>query len=366
MYVAQEHSIYGSSRVCVDNRKDTLYMGAAYTPTWGGVGTSRRDLGSKSFELANHLGNVLVTLSDKPIYKVSSGTVYFNPEVTSISDYYPFGAPIAGRGYSSEAYRFGFNTQEKTDEIAGPGNHNTATFWECDSRLGRRWNLDPKPQIGTSDYVIFRNNPIGFTDVLGDSVWLYATTLPGSSGLFRFGTHTFIVVKTSDDLLHYYVYGPADDRNVLGESPLVRKSRGVGLNGGYTQDKNVINGTDNGDNLNNKFLIDIPLGMSQNDFDKKVISVAESFGNNPGIMYDAFSNDPATGNCNTSTTTILLNSGVTKEKIASIKSQTKGLNWGFGDKKPWTKGEQYNAVQIKNSHDEILRDQKKLDPPGKY
>jgi hypothetical protein len=53
MYVAQEHSIYGSFRVGVDNRKDTLYLGAAYTPTWGGVGTSRRNLGLKSFELAN-------------------------------------------------------------------------------------------------------------------------------------------------------------------------------------------------------------------------------------------------------------------------------------------------------------------------
>jgi hypothetical protein len=144
MYVAQEHSIYGSSRVGVDNRKDTLYMGAAYTPTWGGVGTSRRALGLKSFELANHLGNVLVTISDKPIYNVSSGTIHFNPEITSISDYCPFGAPITGRGYSSETYRFGFNTQEKTNEIAGPGNHNTATFWEYDTRLGRRWNQDPK------------------------------------------------------------------------------------------------------------------------------------------------------------------------------------------------------------------------------
>ncbi len=143
MYVAEEHSIYGSSRVGVDGRKDTLYKAGNYSPSWGGVGTSRRELGLKYFELANHLGNVLVTVSDKPIYKVSSATIFFQPEVTSISDYYPFGAPIHGRGYSSETYRFGFNTQEKTDEIAGPGNHNTATFWEYDGRLGRRWNIDP-------------------------------------------------------------------------------------------------------------------------------------------------------------------------------------------------------------------------------
>jgi len=168
MFVAQEHSIYGSSRVGVDNRKDTLYMSAAYTPTWGGVGTSRRDLGSKSFELANHLGNVLVTISDKPIYKVSSGTIYFQPEITSISDYYPFGAPINGRGYSTEAYRFGYNSQEKTDEIAGPGNHNTATFWEYDSRLGRRWNLDPVYNTDISRYTVNGNNLIYYLDPNGD------------------------------------------------------------------------------------------------------------------------------------------------------------------------------------------------------
>ena len=82
--------------------------------------------------LGNHLGNVLVTVSDKPVYKVSSGTIYFNPEITSISDYYPFGAPIHGRGYSSEAYRFGFNGVEKTNEVAGEGNHYEFKYREYD------------------------------------------------------------------------------------------------------------------------------------------------------------------------------------------------------------------------------------------
>ena len=168
MYVAQEHSIYGSSRVGVDGRKDTLYKAGSYSPAWGGANTSRRALGLKSFELANHLGNVLVTVSDKPVYKISSGVVYFNPEITSISDYYPFGAPIAGRGYSSEAYRFGYNTQEKTDEISGPGNHNTATFWEYDTRLGRRWNQDPVVKPGQSSYACLNNSPIRILDPNGD------------------------------------------------------------------------------------------------------------------------------------------------------------------------------------------------------
>jgi RHS repeat-associated protein len=143
MYVAQEHSIYGSSRVGVDNSKDTLYMSAAYTPTWGGANTFRRALGLKSFELANHLGNVLVTVSDKPVYKVSSTTIFFQPEITSASDYYPFGAPIAGRSFSSGEYRFGFQNQEKDDEIAGEGNAVIYKYRVHNARLGRFLSIDP-------------------------------------------------------------------------------------------------------------------------------------------------------------------------------------------------------------------------------
>ncbi|MDD3876001.1 MAG: hypothetical protein PHT69_05235 [Bacteroidales bacterium] len=65
------------------------------------------------------------------------------------------------------AYRFGFNSQEKTDEIAGTGNHNTAEFWEYDTRTGRRWNIDPIVKYNESGYATFANNPIWFTDPNG-------------------------------------------------------------------------------------------------------------------------------------------------------------------------------------------------------
>jgi hypothetical protein len=65
-------------------------------------------------------------------------------------------------------YRYGFNGQEKVDEIAGVGNHNTALFWEYDTRLGRRWNLDPVPQINISDYAVNGLNPILYMDPNGD------------------------------------------------------------------------------------------------------------------------------------------------------------------------------------------------------
>ncbi|MFN9319888.1 MAG: hypothetical protein ACK58Q_04825, partial [Chitinophagales bacterium] len=67
---------------------------------------------------------------------------------------YPFGMPMPNRTYSlsSSKYRFGFNGQEKDDEVYGAGNLNTAEFWEYDTRIGRRWNTDPRPNISVSSY----------------------------------------------------------------------------------------------------------------------------------------------------------------------------------------------------------------------
>ena len=64
-------------------------------------------------------------------------------------------------------YRFSFNGQEKVDEISGSGNHNTALFWEYDTRLGRRWNIDPVVKQWMSSYHAFSNNPIAKIDPNG-------------------------------------------------------------------------------------------------------------------------------------------------------------------------------------------------------
>lgn len=79
--------------------------------------------------------------------------------------------PMPNRTYSLSSgskYRFGFNTQEKDDEVYGEGNLNTALFWEYDTRIGRRWNIDPKPRVGISDYSVMDGNPILLNDILGD------------------------------------------------------------------------------------------------------------------------------------------------------------------------------------------------------
>jgi hypothetical protein len=89
-------------------------------------------------------------------------------------------------------YRFGFNGQEKVDEIAGAGNHTTAEFWEYDTRLGRRWNRDPVVKPWESSYACFANNPIWYSDVNGDD-----GTQTGSGNGYMTGDLNNVVVRSS-------------------------------------------------------------------------------------------------------------------------------------------------------------------------
>ena len=125
--------------------------------------------GKKRYEISDWLGNVRVVINDRKT-PVNSGnaTVGYKAQVVSVSDYYGFGGEITERTYDpvKPFYRFGFNTQEKTFELNR--DHYTAKFWEYDARLGRRWNVDPKPLIGMSEYSCFNNNPILLNDPSGD------------------------------------------------------------------------------------------------------------------------------------------------------------------------------------------------------
>jgi len=124
--------------------------------------------------LSNHLGNVLVTVSDikfQQDYNADNEVDIYTADIITAQDYYPFGMLMTGRTYGSNSYKFGFNGQELDNEVTGvTASHYTAEFWEYDARLGRRWNLDPKPDLSLSYYACFANNPIWFSDPLGDTV----------------------------------------------------------------------------------------------------------------------------------------------------------------------------------------------------
>jgi len=124
-------------------------------------------LGKQVFELSNHLGNVLATITDKKL-QVSTNTTstaYFEADVQTVQDYYAFGMQMSGRTYGTgNQYRYGFGGHEKSEVTAG---NYTAEYWEYDSRIGRRWNVDPVIKDDESPYMTFGNNPIVMVDPNG-------------------------------------------------------------------------------------------------------------------------------------------------------------------------------------------------------
>ncbi|MFZ1694593.1 MAG: RHS repeat-associated core domain-containing protein, partial [Flavobacteriales bacterium] len=58
--------------------------------------------------------------------------------------YEPFGSLLPGRNYSSDAYRFGFQGQEKDDEMHGAtGTSINYKYRMHDPRIGRFLSIDP-------------------------------------------------------------------------------------------------------------------------------------------------------------------------------------------------------------------------------
>ncbi len=103
------------------------------------------------------------------------------------SDYYPFGMGMPGR-VSNSRYNYGFNGQEVVSDIKELGVHNTALFWEFDTRLSRRWNLDPIDQVNISNYSANGLNPILYNDPNGD---LFGITGFGSTSEQRTAAKAF-------------------------------------------------------------------------------------------------------------------------------------------------------------------------------
>src|SRR5690554_4076544 len=80
------------------------------------------------------------TSSDIFIQIRQAGTYYLD----NIRMYRTYEDTVFVRGYEVDrAYKYGYNTQERVDEISGKGNHYTAPYWEYDPRVVHRWNRDP-------------------------------------------------------------------------------------------------------------------------------------------------------------------------------------------------------------------------------
>jgi RHS repeat-associated protein len=91
--------------------------------------------------------------------------------IRNISDYSPFGVQLAERTISGDGYRFGFQGQEKDDEVSGEGNSYDFGARMYNSRIGRWLSCDAKAakQPSQSPYKAFLNNPIVYVDPDGNT-----------------------------------------------------------------------------------------------------------------------------------------------------------------------------------------------------
>ena len=82
---------------------------------------------------------------------------------------YPFGMLVPNRHGSSNAYRYGFQGQEKDDELKGEGNSLSYTFRMHDPRVGRFFAVDPlfKTYPWNSSYAFSENRVIDGVELEG-------------------------------------------------------------------------------------------------------------------------------------------------------------------------------------------------------
>src|SRR5690606_33904002 len=101
-----EVHLYGSSRLGILNVDEDMEV--AQQPPVG-------IRGNKFFELSNHLGNVLVTISDKKLQiDDGNGNIdYYTADIVSANDYYPFGMLMPERKFDSEKAVYCFNGMRK-------------------------------------------------------------------------------------------------------------------------------------------------------------------------------------------------------------------------------------------------------------
>lgn len=117
LYIS-EHHLYGSSRLGIRmSALSDIDLATGHSPS---TAAAEHHRGLRQYELTNHLGNVLSSVSDHRLLS-GQGTPAYVADIISYSDYYPFGWQMPDRNDSNDGYRYGYNGKEKDDGIKGSG-----------------------------------------------------------------------------------------------------------------------------------------------------------------------------------------------------------------------------------------------------
>ena len=174
-----EVHLYGSSRLGlwrgdrdVEITDWQLFDTDPMQGTTNGILPEKWVRGKTIYELSNHLGNVLVTISDKKlgIDETSDEEIdRYESEIVSANDYYPFGMLMPGRTYNAGHYAYGFNGKRMDNDVKGTGNSYDYGARIYDPRVVRFLSVDPltKTYPWYTPYQFAGNTPIWAIDVDG-------------------------------------------------------------------------------------------------------------------------------------------------------------------------------------------------------
>ena len=107
-YAQVEKHIYGSTRLGLHNER--IHLLGTQNDTYS-LSNIQHHIGDKSYELSNHLGNILTVISDKVIPHNNGGSVdYYLADIRQATDYSPFGVILKGRNFEPDPYVESFPT----------------------------------------------------------------------------------------------------------------------------------------------------------------------------------------------------------------------------------------------------------------
>lgn len=130
-----------------------------------------RAVGSKVYELSDHLSNVRAVVTDAKEATVNGATITkLAADIVGFNNFYAFGSLMPGRNFNSSDYRYGFNGKEKDDEgMGGGGSTYDYGFRIYNPQIGKFLSVDPlSPQYPMlTPYQFASNTPIRFIDLDG-------------------------------------------------------------------------------------------------------------------------------------------------------------------------------------------------------
>jgi RHS repeat-associated protein len=180
-YAQTEKHIFGSSRLGAD--KTSLEMIGAVAVADGDI--MEHALGYKHFDASNHLGNTLITFTDRKIpVDLNTDNVIdeYWPDVIASNDYYPFGVKMKERTFSSENSRYQFNGKQfdeetETSDFGARMLDGDLALWGAIDKIVHEF-------LGWSPYSYAVNNPLFFTDPDGRDIKPSTNIKTSSSGTY--------------------------------------------------------------------------------------------------------------------------------------------------------------------------------------